>query len=172
MKKILFTLAVICFFTNLTSAQFQKVQKTSRPVTKTTPIMVNQQQLKSFPAGNGVPTKSINVGGGQSILVTLKTNPNTGSEPAFNKVNKASLPNEQSTGSTCVVNKVVFTAESTTFMNGNNSNQIKLYPGAIYTFEDFIGGGYNEIITGRNPIRIYTDQPVNVGGSSGITVNN
>ena len=57
-------------------------------------------------------------------------------------------------------------------MNGNNSNQIKLYPGAIYTFEDFIGGGYNEIITGRNPIRIYTDQPVNVGGSSGITVNN
>ena len=168
MKKNFITLITFCIIANSALAQFQKLQKTAMPVSR--PIMV--KEFKVVPGTMVTPTKLINVGGGKSILVTLRANPNTGSEPAFNKVIKANLPQEQSTGSTCAISKVVFTAESTTFMNGNNSNQIKLYPGAIYTFDDFFGGGYNEIISGRNPIRIYTDQPVNAGGSTGITVNN
>jgi hypothetical protein len=159
-----------------TQAQFGQIQRREIPVQKRQPTVVNGPKVIGTviqpAAGNTTPVKVINVGNGRTITVAQMKSANTGSEPAFNKENKATLPEERSTGTTCTVSKVVFTAESTTFMNGNNSNQIKLYPGAIYTFDDFFGGGYNEIITGRNPIRIYTDQPVNAGGSTGITVNN
>ena len=147
MQKLLLAIVLICFLGSNSMAQL-RIQKQSLPVKKATPVMVNNT-LQVNSAGNSAPTKVINIGGGKSILVSLRTNPNTGSEPAFNKINKQTLPQEQAAGSTCTVSKVVFTAESTTFMNGNNSNQIKLYPGAIYTFDDFFGGGYNEIITNR-----------------------
>jgi hypothetical protein len=175
MKKafILFLLVPLMVIT--AQGQFRQVQQKEAPV-KTRPTVVNGPTVIGTviqpSSTNTNPVKVINVGGGNAITVKLNRNANTGSEPAFNKVNKATLPEEKSNGTTCTVSKVVFTAESTTFMNGNNSNQIKLYPGAIYTFDDFFGGGYTEIINGRNPIRIFTDQPVNAGGTSGITVNN
>lgn len=141
---------------------------------KTMPVLI--KGTTTVPATGSVYSstisKRINIGNGSSVNVRLVRNVNTGGEPAFNKENKASLPDEKSGSMPCKVNKVTFTAESTTFMNGNNSNLIRLYPGAIYTFDDFFGGGYNEIVRGRNPIRIYTDQPVKAGGISVITVNN
>lgn len=164
MKQLVMFLFFVVAGTTLTQAQFQRVRGTvvKQPVqTISKPTLVP-----------GAATKIINVGGGRKITVTLNKNVNTGSEPVFDKVKKADLPQERGSGMTCVSNKVVFTAESTTFMNGNNSNAIKLYPGAIYTFDDFFGGGYNEIINGRNPVRIYTDQLIKTGGTSGITVSN
>ncbi len=174
MKKIILVSIALCCTVNVLQAQFQKITKpapASVPVLQTAPPITKTAVPKPI-ISNASPVKIINVGNGKTITVTLKKNANTGSEPAFNKVNKSATTEEVSSGSTCRSTKVVFTAESTSFMNGNNSNQIKLYPGAIYGFDDFYGGGYNEIITGRNPIRIYTDQPVNVGGTSGIVINN
>lgn len=142
---------------------------------KTMPVLIKgTTTTTTAPASvySATISKRINIGNGSAVNVRLVRNVNTGGEPAFNKENKANLPDEKSSSMTCKVNKVTFTAESTTFMNGNNSNLIRLYPGAIYTFDDFFGGGYNEIVTGRNPIRIYTDQPVKAGGVSVITVNN
>lgn len=141
---------------------------------KTMPVLIKGTTTTTAPASvySTTISKRINIGNGSAVNVRLVRNVNTGGEPAFNKENKANLPDEKSSSMTCKVNKVTFTAESTTFMNGNNSNLIRLYPGAIYTFDDFFGGGYNEIVTGRNPIRIYTDQPVKAGGVSVITVNN
>ncbi|MBO9632886.1 MAG: thiol-activated cytolysin family protein [Chitinophagaceae bacterium] len=141
---------------------------------KTMPVLIKGTTTTTAPASVYSPTISrrINIGNGSAVNVKLVRNVTTGGEPAFNKENKASLPDEKSSNMTCKVNKVTFTAESTTFMNGNNSNLIRLYPGAIYTFDDFFGGGYNEIVNGRNPIRIYTDQLVKPGGVSVITVNN
>lgn len=143
---------------------------------KTMPVLIKGTTTTTTTAPASVYSatisKRINIGNGSAVNVRLVRNVNTGGEPAFNKENKANLPDEKSSSMTCKVNKVTFTAESTTFMNGNNSNLIRLYPGAIYTFDDFFGGGYNEIVTGRNPIRIYTDQPVKAGGVSVITVNN
>jgi hypothetical protein len=138
---------------------------------RTIPVLKNIP-IAAGPVYSANISKRINIGNGNSVNVQLMRNVNTGGEPAFNKENKATLPTEKSGSMTCTVNQVKFTAESTTFMNGNNSNLIRLYPGAIYTFDDFFGGGYNEIVTGRNPIRVYTDQPVKAGGTSVITVNN
>ncbi len=171
MKKIIFATALCCLFAIMSQAQLQRVQKTQVGVKTQQPIMVNQQ-LTIVPGATAQPVKVVNIGNGKTITVTLRKNATTGGQPAFTKQNKTTPVTENTGGVTCVTSKVIFTAESTTFMNGNNSNQIRLYPGAIYAFDDFYGGGYNEIITGRNPIRIYTDQPVNVGGTSGIVVNN
>lgn len=166
-----------------TAVQAQPTQTRNLPVRK-----VENQEIKNINTTKVIPIRTtagataavysptisrrVNIGNGSGVNVRLIRDVNTGGEPAFNKENKSSLPDEKSGSMTCKVNKVTFTAESTTFMNGNNSNLIRLYPGAIYTFDDFFGGGYNEIVTGRNPIRIYTDQPVKPGGVSVITVNN
>jgi hypothetical protein len=180
MKTLVTLVIILPLMVTATQAQIQRTKASTTkevqqvvidPAPATTTTVKTRPRVIYAPMLPVEPVKTVNIGNGKSITVTLKKNVNTGSEPAFNKINNASLPDENSAGSTCTVNKVVFTAESTTFMNGNNSNQIKLYPGAIYTFDDFVGGGYNEIITGRNPIRIYTDQPVNAGGTSGVTVN-
>lgn len=167
-------LAILLITTNLLIAQiFPKSTKTQIPTSNNTGIIkISEKPTIVSTAGTTMPTKTINIGNGRTITVTLKKNVNTGSEPAFNKIQKASLPEEKTPAVTCTSSKVVFTAESTTFMNGNTSNVIRLYPGAIYTFDDFFGGGFNEIIRGRNPIKIYTDQLVNPGGTSVITVNN
>ena len=173
MKKNLLAFITFCLIANIVHAQFQKIQKTpvATQVSKPAPIITRTAGIKTI-ASTAEPVKVINVGNGRTITVTLKKNANTGSEPAFTKQNKSTPVTENTSGATCTTTKVIFTAESTSFMNGNNSNQVKLYPGAIYTFDGFYGGSYNEIINGRNPIRIYTDQPVNVGGTTGIVVNN
>jgi len=180
MKQLFLFFCIVCISV---MAQAQPTPTRTLPVRKvesqeikkvnTTKIMPIKTTVGA-PAAVYSPTISrrVNIGNGSGVTVRLMRDVNTGGEPAFNKENKAELPDEKSSSMTCKVNKVTFTAESTTFMNGNNSNLIRLYPGAIYTFDDFFGGGYNEIVTGRNPIRIYTDQPVKAGGVSVITVNN
>lgn len=116
--------------------------------------------------------KIINVGNGRSIRMELKRNPNTGSDPVINKVVTQNLPPENTPGWNTEVKKVYLSAESTTFMNASNNSTINIVPGAIYTFEDFMGGANNEIMGNRNPIRIYTGNTLNAGGTGGIVINN
>lgn len=116
--------------------------------------------------------KIINVGNGRSIRMELKRNPNTGSDPVINKVVTQNLPPENTPEWNTEVKKVYLSAESTTFMNASNNSTINIVPGAIYTFEDFMGGANNEIIGNRNPIRIYTGNTLSSGGTGGVVINN
>lgn len=116
--------------------------------------------------------KVINVGNGRSIRMELKRNPSTGSNPIINKVVTQTLPSENTSEWNTEVKKVYLSAESTTFMNASNNSTINIVPGAIYTFEDFMGGANNEIMGNRNPIRIYTGNTLKPGATGGIVVNN
>src|ERR1019366_3502039 len=51
----------------------------------------------------------------------------------------------------------------------SNANS-HIYPGAIFTFNDFYGGQYKEQAGKRNPMSLYTDNP-NIKGSSGVEIN-
>jgi hypothetical protein len=99
MKRVLILTIILPFMVITTQAQFQKVQKNNPPLQKTGPKLTGTI-LQPVPGSNTNPVKVINVGGGRTITVALKRNPNTGSEPAFNKENKANLPEEKSTGTT------------------------------------------------------------------------
>jgi hypothetical protein len=118
------------------------------------------------------PSKTVALSDGTKIEVKLKRNPSTGSAPGLNKVTTANLPEEKNSGWTTEVKKVYLTAESTTFMNASNNNTVNIVPGAIYSFQDFIGGANNEILGNRAPIRIYTDNALKPGATGGIVVNN
>lgn len=58
----------------------------------------------------------------------------------------------------CVTTLESVTAQSTSFMNASkNENGQHLYPGAIYSFDDYAGGNWNAYEKGLNPMEIYTN---------------
>lgn len=118
------------------------------------------------------PKKVLTLTDGRKLTVELNRTPTTGGATIINKINNGELPKEHQGGWTTDVKKVYLTAESTTFMNASNNNMVNIVPGAIYNFEEFIGGSNNEILGNRNPIRIYTDNALKPGAVGGIVVNN
>lgn len=146
-------------------------------------ILISDYELEGIPIGAPIPAIgnsdiytlkpkiSVALDDGNKMNVELVLNP-AGTASGIKKVTTETLPNESQEGWTTEVKKVYLTADSTTFMNASNSNTIGIVPGAIYSFEDFIGGASNEILGGRNAIRIYTDNPVMPGSTGGIEVTN
>ncbi|HET6252845.1 MAG TPA: thiol-activated cytolysin family protein [Puia sp.] len=90
------------------------------------------------------------------------------------KAKLKSKDNKKQNGSewVCATNDVTLTATSTTFLNNDYSGTAShIYPGAIYTFENFYNGSYKEQAGARNPISLVIDN-ADASGSSYITVSN
>ncbi len=115
-----------------------------------------------------------------SIKLNMVKNPAFGGQPTYiqPKVSedKAVKP-DHSTDSkgqqwTCYTDHVQLTATSTTFLNNDYSSSAShIYPGAVYTFDNFYNGSYAEQTGQRNPLSIITDS-TNITGSSYVTVSN
>lgn len=72
----------------------------------------------------------------------------------------------------CATNDVQLSATSTSFLNNDYSGSAShIYPGAIYTFENFYNGSYKEQTGTRHPMSLVLDN-LNASGSSYVTVAN
>jgi hypothetical protein len=114
------------------------------------------------------PRKVITTSDGGEVTIELQRYPSTG---IFRKDARPSLPPENNSGWRTEVKRVYLTAESSTFMNASHTNAINIVPGAIYGFEDFIGGGSTEIFGNRNPITIYTDNQLKPEATGRVKIN-
>lgn len=66
-------------------------------------------------------------------------------------------PESSKEGWTCTNNMVKVTLNDDSFMNASNEQQsANIYPGAVYTFDSFMSGAFNNETAARNPIRITT----------------
>jgi hypothetical protein len=72
----------------------------------------------------------------------------------------------------CATDDVSVNANSTTFLNANFAATASyIYPGAIYTFENFNNGSYKTQTAPRNPLSLVINN-LDVNGTSYITVSN
>jgi hypothetical protein len=164
------------------------------------PVAKNMKEFKSTPQGqararkynknfgdaHGSAEKDVKYSDGTSVHLKMIKNPDfggqgTGIKARINgekgdKSKKDEKP-ETSTDSkgvtwSCTTDHVQLTATSTTFMNNDYSSSAShIYPGAIYTFDDFYNGSYKEEEGERNPLTILTDN-TNVKGKGYISVPN
>ena len=72
----------------------------------------------------------------------------------------------------CATNDVQLSATSTSFLNNDYAGTAShIYPGAIYTFDNFYNGSYKEQTGTRNPMSLVLDN-LDASGSSYVTVAN
>jgi len=158
-----------------------------------TPIAMSMKQYKSTTQGllrqkeygnkfaestNGTATKKIKYSDGSSLNLKLVRNPSFGGQATSIKANvkkddktdksKDSQGNEWN----CSTEHIQLTAQSTTFLNNDYSGTAShIYPGAVYTYDDFYNGSYKEQQGERNPLTIITDN-TNIKGKPYITIDN
>ena len=113
----------------------------------------------------------------KSVLhLKMEKNPSYGGQSTniSSKAKLKSKENKKQDGSqwVCATNSVSLSATSTTFLNNDYSGTAShLYPGAIYTFDNFYNGSYKEQTGTRNPLSLVIDN-TDASGSSYITVSN
>jgi len=111
--------------------------------------------------------------------VTLKfvRNPSFGNAPTIYKAKtkKGSDKSEKSTDKSgaqwdCSSSSVSLTANSSNFLNADYAGQAgAIYPGAIYTFDDFFSGNQKEMQGVRYPMQLVIENP-NISGSAYVNV--
>ncbi len=110
----------------------------------------------------GQPTVSKSFTDGRKASFTLTKN--TGSwatAPAYTQTVKGTSTDNSNPGWNCTVSNETFNAQSTSFMNATPAEKgSHLYPGAIYTFDDYSSGNFREYNNGRSPITVYTTTTV------------
>ena len=110
----------------------------------------------------GQPTVSKSFTDGRRASFTLTKN--TGSwatAPAYTQTVKGTSTDNSNPGWNCTVSNETFNAQSTSFMNATPAEKgSHLYPGAIYTFDDYSSGNFREYNNGRSPITVYTTTTV------------
>jgi hypothetical protein len=139
---------------------------------------------KNFGGADGTASKDVKYSDGTSVHLKMVKNPSFGGEGTSIKAringekgdkSKKDEKPETSTDSkgvpwSCTTDHVQLTATSTTFMNNDYSSSAShIYPGAIYTFDDFYNGSYKEATGERYPLTILTDN-TNVKGKGYIRV--
>jgi len=145
-----------------------------------TPQGVARKQKYKNTYSQGPATKQIKYPDGSTLNLKMVRNPKFGDQPTnilahYKDDDKNKDKAEHSTDSkgqqwTCTTDHIKLTANSTTFLNNDYSGSAShIYPGAIYTFEDFNNGSYKEQTGARNPITIVTDN-TNIKGSSSVIV--
>jgi hypothetical protein len=136
-----------------------------------TPLFASRQQLYASTFTN--PTKRITYSDGTALNISLIKNPSFADQsPSISVKTSPAPPVHGASSSTlaCTTSTVTVNATSATFLNADYSAQAShIYPGAIYTFDHFFDGSYQEMTSPRNPMIITTDNP-NINGSSYITV--
>jgi hypothetical protein len=71
----------------------------------------------------------------------------------------------------CATSSIKLTANSTSFLNADYATQAGyIYPGAIYTFDNFYNGSYKEQVGKRYPITLVNENP-NIQGSAYVVVS-
>jgi hypothetical protein len=144
----------------------------------------NKKFSKNFGDATGVAKKDVKYSDGTSVHLKMEKNPSYGGQGTSinakingekgDKSKKDEKP-ETSTDSkgvpwSCTTDHVQLTATSTTFMNNDYSSSAShIYPGAIYTFDDFYNGSYKEASGDRYPLTIMTDN-TNVKGKGYVLV--
>jgi hypothetical protein len=148
---------------------------------RSTPEGVERQKkygTKFAQSGNGVATRPVKYGDGSILNIKLVKDPSFGGEGTNIKseVKKGDKPEKskdaQGNEWSCSTDHVQLTATSTTFLNNDYSGSSShIYPGAIYTYENFYDGSYKEQQGDRNPLTIITDN-TNIKGKPYVTVDN
>lgn len=114
-------------------------------------------------------TKSIPYIDGTKNTVAVEKSPAYANQPTSFK--KDSVGVEPSTETNCITRKIKINAQSTSFMNASYAEQSQhIYPGAIYEFDKFWDGSFQEINKSRNPIKLSTDNP-NMTGSTWVNID-
>ena len=129
-------------------------------------------------AGNGVAMSSRKYGDGSVLNLKLVRAPSFGGQASDIKaeVKKGDKSDQNTDGQgnkwSCTTDQVQLTATSTTFLNNDYSSSAShIYPGAIYTYQHFYDGSYQEEGGERNPLTIITDN-TNIKGRPYLTVEN
>jgi hypothetical protein len=160
------------------------VKPTTALTTSVQPAALNMKQLKlssvfashtqATASSWTNPTKRITYPDGSALNIQLLKNPSFGDQ-STNITPRISSPapmHGSPSGYFCTSSTVTISATTTNFLNADYSAQAShLYPGAVYVFDNFFNGSYNEETAPRNPIVISTDNP-NINGSSYVTVAN
>ncbi|MEI7736855.1 MAG: thiol-activated cytolysin family protein [Ferruginibacter sp.] len=176
MKKISLLSAVLLSAVAL-HAQIQKMpsargQMINRPINMTKFMPLVSPLRKQTFAGTFNPAPIVRNVGGVNISSTaningtnsdnLTTNPKPGSAQ---KTTEGTLE--------CTSSRETVTADSKSFMSVS-ANGDGIYPGALYTFSDFLNGNFlKEVGVGkRNPIKVFTNNLANSSGDVVVDVAN
>lgn len=138
---------------------------------------VRQKQYGStFGGADGSVSKKISYNDGSSLSLKLVKNPSFGGQATSIKANVKKedktdkSKDNQGNQWNCTTQHIQLTAQSTTFLNNDYSGTAShIYPGAVYTYENFYNGSYKEQEGERNPLTIITDN-TNIKGKPYITI--
>lgn len=134
-------------------------------------LMVPASRIETYSGtfNNPTITRSVN---GVKITSTATTNL-TENDNVTTTQNKNSIPPSSEGGFDCTTTLETVTATSSSFTSVS-ADGAGLYPGALYTFNDFMLGNFlKEVGVGkRNPIQVSTDNYTNSSGDIFVTVNN
>ena len=110
----------------------------------------------------GMTTKNFSNGPKVSFALTNNTT-SWASNPSYSIRAKSSNNDNSDPSWNCTVTNQSVNAQSTTFMNASKNEQGNhLYPGAIYTFDDYASGNFKAYENGLNPLEVYTNTQVGV----------
>ena len=116
------------------------------------------------------PSKTVSFPDGTKLHIRMTTNPSRAGGAVNIKERRKLVSTSQEEGWQCTTETVKLTADSTTFLNNDYGNgNARIYPGAIFKFDDFYSGNYREAAGERNGITLVTDNP-NITGSSSVNV--
>jgi thiol-activated cytolysin len=180
----LFAIALLGCSLAYSQARMPVVQTSAALTTTVKPAALNMKQVKLSAAfasrqqlyGTSFtnPSKRITYSDGTALNIQLVKNPSFGDQSTniTAHVSGGGPVHTSTPGWACTSSNVQITATSTSFLNADYSAQAShIYPGAVYTFDNFFNGSYHEETAARNPIILSTDNP-NINGSSYVTVSN
>lgn len=164
MKKLIY---FICFFTLLTNLEDAKAQSkiliNSKNFTK---LSENQMKVRNFGALFGATTKTETVNGVKitnRFFVDIAKPLGNNKQPGVadrKPIGKASTSKEN--GWQCQTQNIKVRLQDDSFMSAYNLAQGKnIYPGAVYTFDNFYSGSFKSETSPRNPIYVYTSLVTN-----------
>lgn len=166
-------LLMLVLFTVSAMAGNAQIKKISPVIANNKALNLNndafrKQRLQQYANSFTSPTVTRNIGG-INVKYTAKKNPATTDNVTTNT---------QAAGSTadndfnCTTSRESVTATSSSFLSISQTGE-GIYPGAIYTYNDFMMGNTLKTVGDgkRNPITIYTNNVTNSSGDVKVTVN-
>jgi len=176
MKKITLLSTVLLSAVAL-NAQVQKIssakiQMINRPVNMAKFIPQVSPLRKQTFAGTFNPAPIVRNVGGVNISSTANIN-GTNSDNMTTNPTPGSAQKGTENGFECTTSRETVTADSKSFMSVS-ANGDGIYPGALYTFSDFMNGNFlKEVGVGkRNPIKVFTSNLANSSGDVAVDVAN
>jgi hypothetical protein len=147
------------------------------PAFKNTPTYARRKQAYDKNTDD-TARREIPMPDGSRIKLKMVKNPSFGNMPASIKTNTVKgsekKTTEKNNGSQwdCTSSTVSLTANSSSFMNGDYESVAgHIYPGAIYTFDNFFNGSFKEQEGARNPVQLVL-LSANIDGSVYVNVRN